>query len=176
MSDERESDTSDISRARTQQTKKQQAFLAFYRRCANVKSSCEAAKISRQTFYRWKEHDAIFAIQLAEAEKEADDAAEKALYDRAIEGVEEYVISNRQVVFLEVETDGKKERVPLKHRVYSDRLLEVLLKARMPDKYKEKQQIEHKIESKDLSKLSAEELALAEQLAKKASEADGNEN
>lgn len=172
MSDERDIDNIDTSSRSTaplspeQRAKKQQAFLKFYRKCANIKASCEAAKISRQTFYDWKDHDTAFVEQLVEAEKEANDTAEYALYDRAVNGIEEYVVSNRQVVYF--------DKKPLTHRVYSDRLLEVLLKARMPDKYKEKQQIEHKIETQDLSKLSNEDLALAEQLAKKASEEDGN--
>lgn len=170
MSDE--TDNTDISPRSTapfspeQRVKKQQSFLKLYRRCANIKASCEAAKIHRSTFYDWKDHDPAFAEQLVDAEQEANDTAEKALYDRAVVGIEEYVVSNRQVVYF--------DKKPLTHRVYSDRLLEVLLKARMPEKYKEKQQIEHKINPNDLSKLSNEDLALAEQLAKKASEEDGN--
>ncbi len=162
-------DTSTRSHARksapltlNQRKEKQQLFLELYRQCANIKASCEAAGIDRTTFYNWKNDDSVFAAQVAEAENDANDTAERALYDRAVLGVEEYVVSNRQVVY--------HQGQPLTHRVYSDRLLEVLLKARMPDKYKEKQQIEHKIETQDLSKLSNEDLVLAEQLARKASE------
>ncbi len=114
---------------------KQQRFLKLYRECANIKASCKAAGISRKTFYVWKEQDSAFAAQLSEAEKDADDTAEFALYDRAIKGVETYVVSNGRVVYL----DGK----PLKERKYSDGLLTLLLKARMPEKYKDKQQVEH---------------------------------
>lgn len=118
-----------------QRKKKQQIFLKLYRECANIKASCKAAGINRSTFYNWRDRDPAFAAQLSEAEKDADDTAEAALYDRAIKGVESYVVSNGRVVYL----DDK----PLKERKYSDSLLTLLLKARMPEKYKDKQHVEH---------------------------------
>lgn len=115
--------------------RKQQRFLKCYRESANIKASCKAAGIHRSTFYHWREKDAEFASQLPEAEQDANDTAEQALYERAIKGIETYVVSNGRVVYL----DDK----PLKERKYSDGLLTLLLKARMPEKYKEKQHVEH---------------------------------
>jgi hypothetical protein len=138
--EEQDIDTSTHSRPSTpltpeQRAKKQQTFLKLYRECANIKASCKAAGINRQTFYNWRDNDSEFAAQLPEADKDADDTAEFALYDRAIKGVESYVVSNGRVVYL----DDK----PLKERKYSDGLLTTLLKARMPEKYKDKQHVEH---------------------------------
>lgn len=118
-----------------ERVRKQQRFLKLYRECANIKASCKAAGINRSTFYDWRDNDPEFAAQLSEADKDADDTAEFALYDRAIKGVESYVVSNGRVVYL----DDK----PLKERKYSDGLLTTLLKARMPEKYKDKQHVEH---------------------------------
>ncbi|SRR5258708_1976952 len=172
-----------------QRAKKQQSFLKFYRECANIKASCKAAGINRQTFYNWRDNDPEFAAQLPEADKEADDTAEFALYDRAVKGIESYVVSQGKIVYEDIpllnkdgtpKLDQYGEQTymhgkALKERKYSDGLLTTLLKARMPEKYKEKQQTEHigpgggPVQMRmDYSLLSTEDLLALEQLAKKA--------
>jgi len=140
-----------------ERTRKQQRFLKLYRECANIKASCRVAGINRQTFYNWRDNDPEFAAQLPEADKDADDTAEFSLYDRAIKGVESYVVSQGHIVYEDIpllDEEGKPKLdkygkqiylhgKPLKERKYSDSLLTTLLKARMPDKYKDKQQVEH---------------------------------
>ena len=113
----------------------QALFLEAYRESANVKYSCQVAHINRVTFYRWKANDKAFAALLAEAEPDACDTLEYAAYERAVKGIESYVVSQGKLVY---DPDGK----PLVERKYSDTLLITLLKARIPEKYRDKQQID----------------------------------
>lgn len=139
-----------------QRKRKQQRFLKVYRDTANVKASCKAAGISRQTFYNWRDNDEEFSAELPDAEEDANDTLEYAAYDRAVLGVETYVVSQGRIVYEEIPVfDAFGEQVlddkgnpvtkrgkPLIERKYSDSLLITRLKARMPEKYREKQQVD----------------------------------
>jgi hypothetical protein len=114
---------------------KQQRFIEVFSETANIKYSCRAAGIDRRTFYRWKENDEAFRKLYENAEPEADDTLEYAAYLRAVEGIEEPMVSMGKVI-----RDDVGE--PMMVRKYSDQLLITLLKARMPQKYKDKPQVE----------------------------------
>jgi hypothetical protein len=136
---------------------RQARFLKIFRETANIKHSCKVAGISRQTFYEWRNNDEVFKAQLATAELEANDTLEYAGHDRAVNGVPSYVVSNGHLVYEEIpafdeegkpklDRYGKQEYLrgrPIVERKYSDTLLITLLKARMPEKYKDKSQVEH---------------------------------
>ena len=115
--------------------KKQQKFLKAYGECGVIKYACKLAGINRSTYYEWAKSDPVFAEQLAEVEKDADDTLEYAAYVQSVLGTEEYVVSAGKQVFDE---NGK----PLTVRKYSPNLLITLLKARLPHKYKDKQQVD----------------------------------
>ena len=139
-----------------QRARKQARFLAKYRRSGNIKFSCSYAGISRQTFYDWQKNDDAFKAQLADAEPDVNDTLDEAAYERGVEGVPSYVVSNGHMVYEEIPMldQGGKPKLdkydkqiflrgkPLVERKYSDTLLVTLLKARMPEKYKDKQQVE----------------------------------
>lgn len=151
-----------------QRHRRQQRFLAAYRESANIKHSCKVAGVSRQTFYDWRDHDQEFRVQLPDAEREADDTLEYAAHERAVHGVPSYVVSQGKLVY-------GPDKKPLIERKYSDTLAITLLKARMPEKYKDRSVQEHsgsiKLEhSVDYSRFSDEELAQLEELAHKAVE------
>lgn len=142
MSEEQELDNLDTSYARKagplapdQRAKKQEKFLKMYRETANIKYSCAYAGVNRQTFYDWRDHDAEFAARLPDANEDANDTLEFAAHDRAVNGVVSYVVSQGKLVY---GPDNK----PLVERKYSDSLLTLLLKARLPAKYKEQKQLE----------------------------------
>lgn len=154
-------DNLDISNARfkpltpEQRARKQARFFAKYRKSGNIKFSCAYAGISRQTFYDWREHDEAFKAQLADAEPDVDDTLDEAAYERGVEGVPSYVVSNGHLVYEELPVIGEdgqqvvengrpvyRRGKPIVERKYSDTLLVTLLKARMPEKYKDKQQVE----------------------------------
>jgi len=134
---------------------RQARFLKVFRETANIKHSCKVAGISRQTFYEWRDADEDFNAQLAVAEPEANDTLEYAAHDRAVNGVPSYVVSQGKMVYEEIpllDEEGKPQLnkqggqimlrgKPLIERKYSDTLLVTLLKARMPEKYKDK--VEH---------------------------------
>ncbi len=164
MADEQETNKPDKTNARKggpltseQRIKKQARFLSFYRNSGNIKFSCKYAGINRSTYYDWLKDDAEFSKQVADAEPEVDDTLEFAAYDRAVSGVPSYVVSQGKMVYEEIplfDEDGKPKLdkwnkpeyargKPLVERKYSDTLLITLLKARMPDKYKERVQNEH---------------------------------
>jgi hypothetical protein len=140
-----------------QRVRKQVRFLKVYRECGNVKASCAAAGISRQTYYTWRDQDEVFAAELPDAREDACDTLELAAHERAVKGVESYVISQGRMVYEEIPAfnedgtpklgkDGEQIMLrgkPLTERKYSDSLLTTLLKANLPAKYKDKQELEH---------------------------------
>jgi len=139
-----------------QRAKKQKLFLKAYREIGIIKAACEVAKINRSTFKYWRDHDEAFAAQLPDTEEEANEAVEMMAYEQAA-GVEEPALSMGQIVY-EYEPlfdeDGKpkldKQGKPImvrgkmvKVKKYSPSVLITLLKARMPEKYKEQKHIDH---------------------------------
>ena len=103
-------------------------FLDHYRECGNMKLACELIGINRRMIFRWKEHDEAFLLAFNEANIEALESLEAEAWRRAVKGVEHEtpLLHKGEVVTKIVETK------------YSDRLLELLLKARAPEKYRER--------------------------------------
>ena len=99
-------------------------FIAALTRTANVSQAARAAQISRKTAYARRASDAAFAEQWKEALETACDALEAEAWRRAVEGVDDPVYYQGQ------KTGTRK--------VYSTRLMELLLKAHRPQKYKER--------------------------------------
>lgn len=122
------------------------AFLAVLRETCNVAESCRAANIGRTAAYDWRAADAEFAAAWSEAEEEAADRLEREAWRRAVEG------TDKPVTFQGAITATYKE--------YSDRMLEILLKAHRPEKFTDRSKIEH-----DLSEDAASMLAQARKSA-----------
>ena len=109
-----------------QRVQKQEAFLEAFNISANVRASCEKADISRFTIYEWAEHDEIFSIRFKQAELDANDRIREEMHRRAVEGYTKPLVSVGKVVY---DADGS----PMTERVYSDMLLSLLAKARLPE-------------------------------------------
>lgn len=138
-----------------QRERKQTRFLKAYRESGNIKASCKVAGISRQTYYDWRDHDEAFQAQLPDAKEDACDTLEFAAYERAVKGVESYVVSMGRIVYEEIpqlDEEGKPlldkqggqiilHGKPIVERKYSDSLLTTLLKANLPRKYKDKMEL-----------------------------------
>jgi hypothetical protein len=105
-----------------------QAFLAEFRLHGIVAPAARAAGIARQTVYEWQEHDPEFAVALNLAREEAIDALEHEAHRRAVFGVKQ-----ERPIYYRGELVGTQEVTE-----YSDRLLELALKAGRPDKYRER--------------------------------------
>lgn len=111
----------------------QRKFLKAYAHTANMGVAAEAAGIHRTLVYRWQELYPQFAVRMNAAREEAYDKLEQEALRRAVRGVTHRrpVVVKGQVVDEEITTE------------YSDRLLEILLKAARPDKFRERQSVEH---------------------------------
>lgn len=144
---------------RSLRVEKQRAFLARFRVNANVGDACTAAGVSRSTVYSWRRREPGFAEAMAEAQAVAVDRLESAAWDRAVNGVVEPVFHNGRIV-------GHVNKP-------SDRLLQHLLEANRPEKYRanpkavQSQTVEHPLSEGALRVTLEDESALeaAERLA-----------
>lgn len=114
------------TRAQTAQQKKD--FLVQFAVYGNVSTASAIAGVERRAVYRWQEMDDEFAAAYREAELTATETLEAEARRRAVEGVttETPIIRDGRVIDTIVETK------------YSDTLLIFLLKARAPEKYRER--------------------------------------
>lgn len=113
---------------RTGRTATRARFLKALEVAANVSYACEAAGIGRTTAYEWREADQEFAAAWEQAVETAIDRLENEAWRRAFEGADRPVIYKGEIV------DTFKE--------HSDRLMECLLRANRPEKYRERSQVE----------------------------------
>lgn len=109
--------------------KARKAFLAILRETCNVSEAARAANIGRQSAYDWRGDDEAFAAAWDEAEQEAADKLEREAWRRGVDGTDKPVTFQGRI------TDTYKE--------HSDRMLELLLKAHRPEKFKERVTNEH---------------------------------
>jgi len=107
-------------------SQRQADFLAYFSECASVSRAAKKARVHRSVVYDWlnKKGEAKFQQLYEIACKEALGSLEDEAVRRAYEGVSKPVFQS-----------GKKVG---SIREYSDTLLIVLLKARAPEKYKER--------------------------------------
>lgn len=108
------------------------SFLAALAETGNITRSCQKAKVPRQTAYDWKHADADFAQKWEAAVELGVDALEDEATRRAKEGTD-------KPVFHQGEQCGTI-------REFSDTLMVCLLKARRPDKFKERSQVDSKVD------------------------------
>ena len=103
---------------------KQNAFLNALAKTGTVKGAAQLSGESRANHYRWLEDDA-YRVGVGRARRMAADLLEDEAWRRGVEGDERAVYNKRGI---RVDTV----------RYYSDRLLEKLLAANLPEKYKER--------------------------------------
>lgn len=93
-----------------------------------MSESTRAAGMSRQAAYEWRTDDEAFAKDWADAEQEAADKLEREAWRRAVEG------TDKPISFQGVITASYKE--------YSDKMLEILLKAHRPEKFTDRSKVD----------------------------------
>jgi hypothetical protein len=98
-------------------------FLEVLRATCNVSEAARSIGVSRTAAYE-RRSDAAFAMAWDEAEQEAADRLEREAWRRAAEG------TKKPIVY--------KGKVTGHYLEYSDRMLELLLKAHRPDKFRER--------------------------------------
>lgn len=134
---------------------KQELILVTLGKCGSVKQACNVAGVDRKTFYNWKKSSKTFAEAVEEADKEANDTIDDEIVRRAIEGIEEPLVSMGNVVYdeelvldasgePELDSRGRqktKRGARIVHRKYSDGLLLALAKSRMK-KYRDREDLD----------------------------------
>lgn len=95
--------------------------LEVLARTGSVVDACAAAEIHTRSYHRWKATDAEFAREVEEALDVSGAALEREARRRAVDGVERSRVTRDGVIVTE--------------RVYSDRLLELLLRAHVPERF-----------------------------------------
>lgn len=100
-------------------------FLGSFARTGNITESCDAVGIQRRsTVYDWKREDPDFLAEFEEAEAESVERLEAEVRRRGADGYDEPVFHQGAVC-------GTV-------RKYSDTLLIFLMKARNPEKFRDK--------------------------------------
>ncbi len=117
---------------------RREGFLRALTETGIVSAAAGIAGITRARAYQVRQQDPVFAAAWDDAEERAADALESEAWRRAVVGVPEPLVSAGKVVR---DDDGQ----PLATRRYSDNLLIALLKARRPEKFKDRQVVEHDI-------------------------------
>lgn len=113
--------------------KTKRIFLNHLALSANVTSSARVARVERGTVYRWKEHDSAFAEAWVQALEEATDTLEAEARRRAVEGIEEPIMSRGKIM-----NDPVTGSLLMRRR-YSDGLMRFLLKAHRPSRFGERE-------------------------------------
>lgn len=106
----------------------QRTFLAAFAELGVVTQSAERAGIDRRRHTEWLETDAAYRQAFADASEKATDLLEGEARRRAFEGWDEPVYQKGEMVGV--------------IRRYSDRLLEILLRARRPAEFREKTEVQ----------------------------------
>ena len=117
---------------------RREAFLRALTDSGLVTIAAKIAGITRARVYQVRKEDTNFAAAWGEAEEQAANALEAGAWRRAVEGVPEPLVSSGKVVR---DDDGQ----PLAIRRYSDTLMLALLKARRPERFKDRAVVEHDI-------------------------------
>lgn len=110
-------------------------FFAAYSRTGNISQSCELSGLSVGTLLQWRKKDPSINERMSEAFEEFLDYAEGKIWNRAIEGWNEPVYQNGEMV-------GEKRR-------YSDTLAIFMMKGHRPTKYRDNVSVEANISVAD---------------------------
>jgi hypothetical protein len=145
-------------------------FIDSLKKDPTVSLACEAAHISRQAAYKWKDSDPTFAQEWADAVERTKDVARSSIYRRGILGWFEPALSMGQVVCeLEPLLDSAGKPVidkgkpvmmkgkPVMIHKWSDSLASLYAKANLPE-YKDKPQVDLQVQLSDLADQAKEDL------------------
>lgn len=108
---------------------KRRRFLEHLEKGFSVTMACKSVGIARSTVYAHRKANADFAAEWEDAVEAGIDLLEDEALRRAKDGTE------RPVYHQGVQVGTIRE--------YSDRLLELLLRARRPEKYRERHEVRH---------------------------------
>lgn len=105
----------------------------------SFRAACDMASVTYSTAYAWKSKDTEFAEAYAEARQLAMDRLREEAYKRAMEGYERPVLYKGQAMYRRdpvtnfLLLDDDFNPIPLTERVISDRILEKIMEANLPE-------------------------------------------
>lgn len=112
----------------------QDVFLEAFALNCNVTASCVKAGVDHSMISYWEKHDPKFAAHYATAKAKADDMIRAAWWTRAIQGVKKPLTCAKGLIYEEVVgKDGKTKQQPVMVTEYSDSLLALMIKSRLPE-------------------------------------------
>ena len=123
----------DLARQQARTLKAQARFLEAFAVHGIIRDAAKSAQVGRRTVYDWLDGDEAFAARKADAHEDAADGLEAEALRRGQEGVLEPVYGSGGTGIGTVQVGLVRK--------FSDRLLELLLKARRPAVFRE--HIEH---------------------------------
>ena len=115
---------------------KQIAFLAAYSVGGMIGRAATAAGCDRNAHYYWLANDPDYPAKFLEAQAAANEVLEAEARRRAVAGTERMKFYKGEPII-----DPRTGEPYIEHE-YSDRLLELAMKAHLPEKYIERQKIE----------------------------------
>jgi hypothetical protein len=120
-------------------------FVAELRARGNVSQSVGAQPwYTREWFYKERDRDKDFASAWKWAIEDACDALEAEAWRRGVEGVNDPVVYQGKFTNITDPHTGETVGV-LSVRRYSDRMLELLLKANRPEKFGDRARLQHEV-------------------------------
>lgn len=111
-------------RGRAKPAEARERFLTAFREEVTITAAAAKVGVGRSTLYEWRKTDPDFREAWDQVEEEITERLEREAYRRAVEGVDKPIFQAGKHV-------GDV-------RQYSDRLLEVLLRARKPEAYRDR--------------------------------------
>ena len=120
----------------------QAAFLAAYSTLGVITKAAEAAHCSRESHTWWMTHDPDYPAKFQTAQDEANDCLEAEARRRAVEGVGKMKFWRDKATGEALPIIDPRTGKPYIEHDYSDRLIELLLKAHLPEKYVERSKVE----------------------------------
>lgn len=147
----------DIQRARDERWDRL-GWLYCFEYTGMVSAACAMMGVGRSTVYEERQRNEDFALAWHDVEERSTEVMEREAWRRGVEGVVKPLVSAGKHV-----TDVRE---------YSDGLLQFMLKARRPEKYRERMDVAHSgsVEKRirvELDKLDADELDALERIAQK---------
>jgi hypothetical protein len=127
---------------------RQKRFVEALAETGNVTAAVRLAGTSRTRAYELRKTDPAFAAAWDEAEQVAADKLEAEAWRRAVDGIEEPMVSGGKLVR---DDNGQ----PIAIRRYSDQLLTALLRAHRPEKFRERTAVEIDISDRLADRLEA---------------------
>lgn len=126
-----------MGRATTEKTvtRAREKFLAALSAGHTITKSAEIAGFSRACFYVWRDEDESFATVWDSALEEGVDRLEEEARRRAVDGVDKPVVAMGKIARND---DGSVLMI----REYSDSLLALMLKAKKPAEYRDRQSVD----------------------------------